>query len=390
MPDKSRTKVVHIVTLLELGGAQGNTIHTVRHLDPNRFDAHLWCGRGGYWDRDVAADLGREHRLRFLRFLVRPVAPLRDLLAILEIWWALRRERPDIMHTHSSKAGILGRLAARLARVPVIIHTFHGFGFNDRQSPLVRRFYEFLERRVARFSDRLVFVSESNWRIAEQLGIGDPKRYVLIRSGVPLLRLAGVKLEAHRDEARRSLGLPTSAPLVITLSAFKPQKNLSDFVEMAHLVSAECPEARFVIVGDGEQRSALESLIAARHMSERVRLPGWISDPARLLAASDAFVLTSLWEGLPRALVEAMALGVPSVCYKTDGVADLLQGDHEVRPRGDIIGLAGVVKRLLKEPDFARKTAVDQASRVTRDYDIAEMVHQQEMLYSDLMRQSRS
>jgi glycosyltransferase involved in cell wall biosynthesis len=143
-----------------------------------------------------------------------------------------------------------------------------------------------------------------------------------------------------------------------------------------------------VIIGDGEQRPALEATAARLGLDRLLRMPGWLDDPAAVLAASDVFVLTSLWEGLPRALVEAIALGVPAICYRADGVADLLSGEDEARPRGDVEGLSRAVARVLKDRSAAARLAASQAGRVTRDYDIVEMVRQQEMLYLDLARRS--
>lgn len=384
----ARLKVVHLVTMLELGGAQGNTIHTVRNLDPNRFDARLWCGRGGFWDSDVQVDLGKQGRLTFIDHLVRPVRPFSDLRVVRELRRRFEAEKPDIVHTHSSKAGIVGRIAAHQAGVPAVVHTFHGFGFNDRQTAAARKLYVNLERWAGRHTDRLIFVSESNWKEAEKLGIGDVSRYALIRSGVPLQRLTDIKLRVDRAATRRELGIPEEARIVVTLSAFKPQKNLADFIELARRVTSERTDAYFVLIGDGEQRPLLERLIADMGLAQRLRMPGWIKDPARTLAASDVFVLTSLWEGLPRALVESMALGVPAVCYRTDGVGDLLSSEEEVRPRGDVAGLTAAVVKLLADPPAARCLASAQAGRITRDYDIGEMVRQQEMLYQDLARKT--
>ncbi|MGH2930490.1 MAG: glycosyltransferase, partial [Solirubrobacteraceae bacterium] len=151
-----RIKVAHVVTRLDFGGAQQNTLATVRGLDPARFDATLVCGVGGYFDAEARAD--RSVRAVFLESLVREVSPLRDALAFLELWKFFRSERPAVVHTHSSKAGVLGRLAAALAGVPVIVHTYHGFGFHDRQNPLVKAAYVFLERLCRRFTAQLVYV----------------------------------------------------------------------------------------------------------------------------------------------------------------------------------------------------------------------------------------
>ncbi|MBV9079688.1 MAG: glycosyltransferase, partial [Elusimicrobia bacterium] len=317
-------KVVHLVTMLELGGAQGNTIYTVRHLDPSRFDAHLWCGPGGFWDNDVRSDLARDGRLKFFSRLVRPVHPLFDFLVIFDLWRAFRAARPAVVHTHSSKAGIVGRIAARLAGVPVIVHTFHGFGFNDRQKPWTRSVFTALERLTARWSTALIFVSKSNQQTAAELRIGRPERYHLIRSGIPLESLRRTRLTARREDVLRELGIPADAAVITTISAFKPQKNLTDFLELGRRLAEKNSRVHLLLLGDGEQRAELEEHAKRIGLDAHVHMPGWRRDAAAILAASNAFVLTSLWEGLPRALVEAMTLGVPSVCYETDGVRDLL------------------------------------------------------------------
>ena len=166
-----RAKVVHIVTRLELGGAQQNTLHTVRSLDRARFSPLLICGPGGLLDDEARRDLS--FRTLFLDSLAPPVAPALDLLALFELTKLLLAERPEIVHTHSSKAGVLGRLAARLAGVPVIVHTFHGFGFHDRQSAAVRCAYLAAERLAAAFSHALIFVSRANIAYAQRHGLVD-------------------------------------------------------------------------------------------------------------------------------------------------------------------------------------------------------------------------
>ena len=381
-----RLKVIHLITLLELGGAQGHAIHTVRHLDPERFDARLWCGRGGYWDLDVEGDLGAAGRLRFFRNLVRPVRPLSDLLIVYDLWKAFREERPDVLQTHSSKAGIVGRVAAWLAGVPVVIHMFHGFGFNDRQNFLVRALYVRLERWTARLATKLIFVSEANRRTAEETEIGRPSQYAVIRAGVSLSDLERHRVNIDRSGVRRDLGLPNDSRLVTTLSAFKPQKNLSDFIEVARRVCAKVPQAVFVLLGDGEERPDIERRVRELNLGDRIRMPGWRRDSARILAASDVFVLTSLWEGLPRALVEAMALRVPSVCYETDGVSDLLGREKgEMLARGDLEGMTTSVIRLLGDSSHAAALAESQNGRLSRDFDIDEVVLQQADLYLSLL-----
>jgi glycosyltransferase involved in cell wall biosynthesis len=368
-----------------MGGAQGNTLHTVRQLDKTAFDAQLWAGPGAYWDSAAESDLGKQGRLRFFKNLVRPINPLADVRAFFDLRKALDDEKPAILHTHSSKAGILGRLAAR--HVPIVIHTFHGFGFNDHQNPLVFWMYVWLERWAATRSTALVFVSKSNMETARQLKIGDPRRYHLIRSGIPIEAIRQKATAANRDAVRRELGIPSNAPLVTTIGPFKPQKNLTDFIRAARLIHEEIPNAHFLLVGDGSLRPDLEHLIRQLGLDDVFHLPGWRQDIADVLAATTVFGLTSLWEGLPRSMLEAMVAGVPAICYDTDGVRDLLgQGGGVLIPQGKVETFAREMVALLQDPTKREKFARAAKDLIGRDFDIDDMVRRQETLYGDLLR----
>lgn len=375
-----RVKVIHLITLLEFGGAQGNTIHTVKNLNPSRFEALLWSGRGAYWDQRVA-------NVRFFRSLVRPLNPLFDLIALFRLIVALMSEKPRILHTHSSKAGIIGRIAGKWAGVPVVVHTFHGFGFNDRQKPWTRWLFVFLERLTAPLAKKLIFVSKSNWREAEDKKIGDPSQYELIRSGIPLGTIKDVAKNAIQNSLHAEFNIPIAAKVVLTIGAFKPQKNLFDFLLIAKRVLAQSPDSYFLILGDGELRSQLENKIEALGLSGRVIMPGWREDAAILLSQSNVYVMTSLWEGLPRALLEAMALGIPSVCYETDGVKDLLRREDGTAFRqGDIEGMAASIVKLLNNKEECSRLAKIFQERVGIEFDIDHMVRQQEALYERLLQ----
>lgn len=377
------SKVVHLITLLELGGAQGNTLYTVRHLDPDLFETTLWAGPGAYWDQAAKSDLGKLGRLRFFNRLVRPINPLYDFIVIFDLWRAFRSEKPTIVHTHSSKAGILGRLAAHLAGVPIIIHTFHGFGFNDQQNFLVRGLFIWLEKWVAQYSTALIFVSKPNQETATQLKIGDPSKYHLIRSGIPIEAILRRASAADRNEVRRSLGIPNAAPLVTSIGPFKPQKNLGDFIRAAHVIHNELPGAHFLVVGDGAERTFLENQIKEAGLNEVFHLPGWREDIPEILAASSIFVLSSLWEGLPRSLVEALLVGLPAVCYDTDGIRDVLPDEECLVKQGDFALLAQKAIALLKQPKNTGKDLIDD------DFDIDKMVTQQADLYQTLLDKPR-
>lgn len=379
-------KVVHLITLLEFGGAQGNTIHTVQNLDKTKFETHLWAGRGAFWDKEMESSLDLKGRLRFFPSLKRNLSPVFDLIALFQLKAALRELKPTILHTHSSKAGILGRIAGKMAGVPVIVHTFHGFGFNDRQKPWTRWLFIILEKLTAPLADKLIFVSKDNMHTALRLGIGNRSQYELIRSGVDMKNIRGKTRQPLSNDLLRELNLRPENKLVTTIGPFKPQKNLPDFLELAARISRKMPQVVFLIVGDGELRARLEAKAASLNLSNNLRMPGWRKDAPTLLAASDAFVMTSLWEGLPRALVEAMAIGTPPVCYETDGVRDLLSVEEGTMVRqGDVAGAEKNLEQLLADPIYWKRTADAVKIRVGEEFDIDHMVRQQETLYQSIV-----
>ncbi|MCR4295715.1 MAG: glycosyltransferase family 4 protein [Elusimicrobia bacterium] len=375
-------KVAHLVTRLDLGGAQQNTLHTVRHLDRELFEPVLICGRGGLLDEETKGDASV--RTVFVESLQRDIHPFVDLLALLELTKVLLAEKPDILHTHSSKAGILGRLAAALAGVPVVVHTYHGFGFHDRQPPSVKGLYVFLERLCARFTDALIFVSRANVDYAAAHGIARPEEAVLIRSGVAL---AGLPAPVDAAKLKMSAGVGMHKPLVVSIGNLKPQKNVADLLEAAALTLKAVPEARFVFIGDGPQRRALEARAFALGLNDRFIFLGWRRDAAQWLAAADVFVMSSLWEGLPRALVEAMKTGKPAVCYATDGVVDLIKNGENgfmVEP-GDHAALAARIAELLEDEPLRRRLGEAAAASIGPEFDIDGMVRAQEALYGRLL-----
>jgi glycosyltransferase involved in cell wall biosynthesis len=381
-----RLKVVHVITRLDLGGAQHNTLHTARHLDASRFEVVLVSGLGGPLEAEVMGMSSSAHwRAVFLPSLVRHIHPGLDLLAFLQLVSFFTAEKPDIVHTHSSKAGILGRLAAAAAGVPCVVHTYHGFGFNDYQAPWAKSLYVWAERVACAFSDALIFVSKSNQDYARRNDLGGPQPYRLIRSGVKLSDFPAPCEDKPRKKA--SLGLGMHKPLVTSVGNLKPQKNPGDFIAMAQKVSAEAPDSSFLFVGDGPMRQRLEYQVIASGLGNRLALPGWRRDTAELLAVSDVFVMTSLWEGLPRSLLEAMKSGLPCVCYAVDGVADVLEDGVNgfVVPVGNVSLLSQRVLELLKDEGLRRRLGERAAESIGLEFEIDHMVRQQETLYQELL-----
>ena len=379
-------RVCHVITLLELGGAQETTLYTVANLRPP-FRANLVCGAGGLLDEEARRIPGVAPT--FLPSLVRPICPVADLRALLGLTALFRRLRPHIVHTHSSKAGILGRMAARLARVPIVVHSIHGFGFNDRQPALLRSLLLALERRAARSTTHFIVVSRANLERGVALGIVAREKATLIRSGVMLGRFeAAGREEASRSASgfRRELGLSPGAPVVGMIACLKPQKSPLTFVEVAARVAAKLPDASFVLAGDGELRARVLARAAALGLGGRLHVLGWRRDIPRVMAALDVLLLTSLWEGLPKVLPEAIAAGVPVVATAVDGALDILDDGVNgfLCNPGDVEGMAERVRRLLRDPELRRELA-GRARAVLPQFDIDAMVRAQERLYSQLL-----
>ena len=380
--------VCHVITQLELGGAQENTLYTVSHLHP-RFRARLVCGAGGLLDREARDENGVS--TTFLPALVRPIRPGRDLAAVAQLTRLFRKTRPVIVHTHSSKAGILGRLAARLAGVPIVVHTIHGFGWNVRQSVFTRVLFRGLERFASRLSTHVVAVSRTDLENGTRLGVIPPGRASLIRSGFPvaLFEAAARGKDDARARLRREIGAPDGTPVVGMVACLKPQKDPLTFVEAAARVAAAIPEAHFVLAGDGDLRGAVEARARARGLEGRFHLLGWRRDVPRIMAGLDLFMLTSLWEGLPKVIPQAIAVGLPVVATAVDGTGEILEDavNGFVCPPGDAAGLAERAVRLLREPGLGEKLA-GRARSILPEFEIDGMVRAQEALYDRLLREA--
>jgi glycosyltransferase involved in cell wall biosynthesis len=377
-----QAQVVHIITKMELGGAQQNTLFTATNLDPDRFQVHLLSGPGG----DLFDDAAAFCRFRLVPDLVREVRPLRDLKAFLQIKKTLEDIKagqppaPVIVHTHSSKAGILGRLAARAAGIPVIIHSIHGYGFNDYQPAPVRWLYIFLERLCSRVTSFFIAVSQANIDRGLSLGLFAPGRVRLIRSGIDIGRFKDPAVA--RPEMRRQLGIPQDAPVVIMVACLKQQKAPLDYVRVCSRIADRLPDAHFLLAGDGELRSALEAELQASACAGRFYMLGWQRDVPSLLHASDILVLTSRWEGLPRVIPQAMSAGLPVVVTRADGSPEAVrqgQTGFVVEP-GDIAGIAEKTIYLLENPEQARRMGL-AAQALVDEFDICKMVAAQEELY---------
>lgn len=374
-----KTKVAHVITRLELGGAQQNTLYCCAHHDPSRYEVFLVAGEGGYLDLQTRL-LGDGVHVYLVPWLKHPVRPLHDLYAVLRLRKFFKDEGIQIVHTHSSKAGILGRLAARLAGVPFVVHTIHGWGFHEGQSPWAKRLYVSLERFCARLTDVLIAVSQENVRYGLANGIGTETQYRVIHSGIDP---DAFKVSPERAERVRALLGLGDRPTVLVLSNFKAQKAPLTVVAVLESLVRKVPGAVLLWAGDGEGRAEVERALQAKGLGAHALLLGWRTDVADLLAASDALLLTSRYEGLPRVVLQAMAAGKPVAATAVSGTPEAVEPEVTgfLREPSDAEGLAVDLSCLLLDKTLAKRMGEAGRERLRGTFRIDEMLKEIEKVY---------
>jgi glycosyltransferase involved in cell wall biosynthesis len=319
----------------------------------------------------------------------RDIHPLADLLAFQDLRRLIRQLRPEIVHTHMSKAGILGRMAAAAEHVPHVLHSIRGWSFQGQSSRVRRYLYRKLEQMAARHTEVMLAVGYEMIEQGFQAAIYHPN-YTVVRSGIDLdgFPSRGGDIGA----LRQALAIPSTAPVVGTVSQMCESKAPLDFVAAAERVAHQVPSAHFLMVGDGPLRQAVEQRIRRASLDSRFHLLGTRSDVSALLALMDVFLFTSQWEGLPRAIVEAMAARVPIVATSVAGTTELLVHGISglLAPAGDIDGLATHIQTLLSDRDLARRLAEEAHNKISAEFDLAVVVNRHEQIYRQLLRGSSS
>ncbi|MFV1957381.1 MAG: glycosyltransferase, partial [bacterium] len=313
-------RVVHIITKMELGGAQQVALDILSQMDRNRFTPVLITGPEGYL-LDGAMSMGFE--VYIAESMEREIRPINDFKAYKEIAGILSGiPETAIVHTHSSKAGILGRWAAVKTDVPVIIHTIHGFGVTPTQPLYMRYALRIAERLTSRISTHLVAVSESNRSDGIRWGVFRSDKCSVIYCGFGLEPIYAAR--PIREDLERSHGIPLRAPLVLMAACLKPQKAPLDYVRVAETVHGSRPDAHFMVAGDGELAGDMAREVKRAGLEGAFHLLGWRDDVFSLMKSSDVVILTSLWEGLPLVIPQAHAAGKPFIATSVDGSVEAI------------------------------------------------------------------
>lgn len=384
-------RVVHIITRLILGGAQENTLYTAigQHRDP-RFDVTLLCGVDEAGEGNMFSEANRAGlRTVVLPSLVREIRPFTDVKALFDVYRFLKRGSYTVVHTHSSKAGIVGRLAARAAGVPVVVHTIHGMAFHEFQSAWKNRLYIALERLCAPLSDRIVSVSQRLSETAVSHRIGRSDQHTTIFSGMALELFLSVGDRLTVEDAKRRVGIPPDAPVVGKVARLFPLKGHQQFLEAAAAIARQMPDAWFLLVGDGPLRHELRSEAGRLGIAQRLVMVGRVSpeNVPDYIQAMDVVVHTSLREGIARVLPQAGAVGKPVVTFHLDGAPEVVRDGISgyLVPVLDMNHVADRTVELLQDPHKRRTFGESGKAFAAEHFSVERMVERINALYLDVL-----
>lgn len=334
-----KRKILFIITHLELGGAQKQLLSLIKNLDRDKYSLYLCAGDSGYLKKEFLNSPFL--KVSLIAELVRRISPFNDLVAFIKLYLYIKRNRFDIIHTHSPKASILGRWAAHFAGVKNIVYTVHGWPFHDFLNPLSYHLYLFLEKISAPITKRIIVVSSSDLRKGIKNKVSSADKFVIIHYGLD------IKWADRIFFKRRSN--PSFKNLIINISCLKPQKGLTSFLDAAGMVLSKRADTRFSIIGDGPLNESLNQEIEKRKLTGHLSLGGWMDDISGPLSRASILVITSLWEGLPLAVIEGAASGVPMVVTDTGGLLDILEdGDNGIIVRRkDAKGIACAIMAIM-------------------------------------------
>jgi len=357
----SRIRIVHIITRMILGGAQENTLLTCRGLHENPdYDVTLVTGPALGPEGEL---LSEAERLGLQVILVpqmrRAIHPLRDFASVRALRRILRQLRPQIVHTHSSKAGILGRYAAHAERVPITVHTIHGLPFHPYEKGWRNRLYAWLERKAARWSNALVCVADAMAEQAAAAGVADRPKFTTIYSGMETE--AFLECDVHRRAMRSRLGFGDDEFVVGKVARLFELKGYEYVLEAARRVREAHPNVRFLFVGDGILREALEAQALRLGVRDAITFAGLVpsSQVPACISAMDALVHASLREGLARVLPQALLAGKPVVSFDVDGAREVVRPGETgyLVPPQSVEGLVASLCEIIERPEQAAAMA---------------------------------
>ena len=388
-------KVVRIIGRMN-GGGPARQVAYLHHALRNSCETVLLIGTVDEGEQDMRYLLKDTTGVIEIPSMSRSVKALSDLISLIKITRILLREKPDIVHTHTAKAGVLGRVAARIARVPVTVHTYHGNVFQGYFSERASRLIVAIERALNRITTRVVVVSETQAEeLISKFKVARSDQVVIIRNGFDLKGLAACS--ELRQAARRKWNFRDEDFVVVWAGRLAAIKNVPLLLEVAHK-SAHIASAKFLVVGDGPFRTDIEALSGSL---PNFRFIGWQNDMLPIWAAADMALLTSRNEGTPTSLIEASAAGKPFVSTEVGGVLDLVKGplkessdSCKQAANGFLCSanpevLAGCIEKLATSPALAEQMGTEGRGFAFANYDQGRLAFELNDLYEKLLKRAR-
>lgn len=377
-------RIIHIHTLPVISGSGLNTYLTMRGMDRTAYEVELACAPGG---KLIDLIRGQGMKVRLFKNLVQPLHPLKDLLGLIDLTRFLRKKRYHIVHTHNSKAGFIGRLAAKWAGVPIIVHTVHGFAFHDREPAWRQILFRNLERLASRWCDKMVFISQPliDWALRDR--ITRREKIQKIYSGIELDHFEPVP-DGEKKALKEAWGIREEAPVVGIVSKLWEGKGHTVLIHAFEGLKQEIPEAVLVIVGEGYLRDKLSDLVDRLGLKGSVLFTGFQMDVRRIIATFDVAVLPSFFEGMGRVLLEAMAMGKPVVASSVGGIPDLVHHGKTgllVTP-GSVSQLKSGLLTLIRNKALAKEMGKEGRKRISEEFSAGRMAQSIEKLYRELLQ----
>jgi len=383
-----KLRVLHLITRLDKGGSAEDTLLAVKGLDKTKFEVTLMSGPVEDPGQDREKEI-EESGIRhiFISELVRDVSLFKDLKAFLKIYRVLRKEKFDIVHSHTSKAGFLGRLAAKLSGVPISIYTPHGHVFFGYFSPLKTKIFILLEKLASPLTDKITALTNGEKEDYLSHKIAGERRLVVICSGVDLNKFKELPSD-EKLKIKKELGIPESSLLVGTVGRLVPVKGPEFLIEASKIILTKYPDSYFIFAGDGPLRQSLEMKARRMGVRENIIFLGWRDDVPRIISILDVFVLPSLNEGMGRVLVEAMALRKPIVASRVGGIPDLVAHGKNgfLVPPQDPRELAKFIQLLLEDRE-KREEMGSAGQKIISNFSKERMIEDTERLYEELRMQ---
>ena len=385
----NKIKVLHIITRVVNGGADENTLFTINGLNKDEYEIDLLAGSES--EKEILERISLENNITFYQIdsLVRNISLHNDIKALFKIYKIIKENNYDIVHTHIAKAGVLGRIAAKIAGVPHIIHGVHGITFPDQINIFKRELFKNIERLCGLFTDKFITVGDDMKQKYINAKVGNPKDYTTIRSGMELSQFINAADNEQKKilSLKEDLGLKDDDLLIGMVSKLEKRKGYKYFLEVAKDIVEEFPNVKFLIIGNGSEYDTLVKKVNRMNLNNNVIFTGYRTDIADVFSILDIKVLTSLWEGLPRVLVQAAAVAKPIVTFNVDGAWEIVDEGKNgyIVPMRDTKAMTRKLKLLIKDDKLRRKMGKCSQEKVSNDWTIENMVKETDRLYKSLV-----